>query len=156
MREFEFRLESLLRLRNQREQERMRDVARVREEIKDLEDRARELLNEEQRVRERLRNVQSAQVTIEEVQVAKTRLNAIDSRINEIVQIFEKKQSQLKEVQQKLTKASQDRAVLENLKDRKWEEYQEEYNKEVQETLDEISRMQYFIEKHRGGENNTS
>lgn len=145
---FNFKLERVLQVKKYKEDELKTQLADLR----------REYLQEEAILWTLEENLQEQFVLLIEKQRNLTRaITQIQWSYNYIIKLYRDIESQkkkleelaekIKELTQKLLGASQEKQVLENLKQRKWTQFKLEVEKQEQEFMDEVGITRYGRQK---------
>ncbi len=144
---FEFRYQRVLDVRNleeDREKARFAEVQhryhQEKEELQSLKQELRELLERESTTRQ---GRQKAGSIIQMRRYAKL----LENKIEEQKQTVEEWEEKLEEQRQELIEATQERRVMETLRENDFEKYREEVQKEAQKAADEVATQQYHREE---------
>lgn len=145
MKKFNFRLQKLLDIRKAREREIQNNLAELvnlqnieRMKQREFEKRIaseRELLSRKMREK----RIEYKEVMIYErfVDISGKAINLAQRKINDM-------EPGIQIVREKLAEASKERKVVEKLKDRKWEEYKYELNREETKENDDMNQKLYL------------
>lgn len=143
MHKFAFRLESVLNLKAQMEDNAKNNLARATKELENHKDYLEELKNENDASINSLTEEVDVGVPVYRVRLYNNYLSLMKEKIvnqKENVNIAEHNVDTNREV---LIKAMQERKVLEKLKDKKFDEYVKEQNKAEQLGIDELNSFKF-------------
>ena len=138
--QYDFRFETLLKLRRQHEDERKRAVAARIREIHTLEERQRVLL---QRIADQAadtrRALMSGTVDVDDLRLGRHWTVRLRRGVLETEAAINGQKALLAQERQRLADAAKNRKVLEQLKERRLAEYRAQEERREQKDLDEIS-----------------
>ncbi len=138
--QYDFRFETLLKLRRQHEDERKRAVAARIREIHTLEERQRLLL---QRIADQAadtrRALLSGTVDVDDLRLGRHWTVRLRRGVLETEAAINGQKALLAQERQRLADAAKNRKVLEQLKERRLAEFRAEQERREQKDLDEIS-----------------
>lgn len=143
MHKFAFRLESVLKLKVQMEDNAKNNLARATKELEDQKAYMEELKNINNASMNSLNNEVDEGIPVYRVRLYNNYLSLMKEKIvnqKENVNIAENNVDTNREY---LIKAMQERKVLEKLKDKKFEEYVKEQNKAEQLGIDELNSFKF-------------
>ncbi len=151
MKKFSFRLQKLLDIRERKEREIQYELSRVmavqNRERQKQEDLRSGIEAEQRRFSEKLRQgkftAREAMMFEKYVDVS---LRAIDTAQKKI----EAMEPGIREIRQRLVEASKQKKVVERLKERKFEEYTYETNREIAKENDDINQKLFNRSEERG------
>jgi flagellar FliJ protein len=148
VKKFRFRLEALLKLREQREKERQRELADAVRKTNEQRARLDAIANHTQQTQEYKRSLQSGSLAVHQLQLSARFLGrlmreALGTR--ELLQALNKAEAVRREA---LLAAARDKKIYENLKQRRQTEHYLEAQRLDQKEADEIGLSTYRI-KHR-------
>ena len=138
MKEFEFNLAKVLKVRNIREEMAHIDYLQARQHFERIEDEIDGLITDQRRVYKHLRDKES----LDPGQALQARrwLQHNRSEIESLQEDLSRQQEIVEEKREKLKKRSQRRQALEKLKENKAEEYYRDMQKETQKRIDDIAQ----------------
>lgn len=137
---YEFRYETLLRLRRQREDERKRVVAARLREIRTLEDRRATLENRIREQTEQVRDaLRSSTLNLDDLKLSRHWVIRLRRGVLETDEAIKTHRAVLSKERQHLAEAAKDKKVLERLKERRLAEYMAEMDRREQLELDEMN-----------------
>lgn len=142
MKKFEFKLQKLLDLREMQEEQVKNELAKLvsiqnQERVKQQEFNQRIHENYEQlsrKMREGDFSYQDAMRCERFVDVARRAIKNSQDAIEQM-------EPEVQKVRERLIEASRERKMVEKLKERKWEEYLYEYNKEMAKEIDDMNQQ---------------
>jgi flagellar FliJ protein len=145
MRRFQFKLQTLLELRIAREKEIQNELSRLiniqnLERIKQ-EDYRRRIASEHEKFNQKIKDGEYS------YSVALMFERFVDFANRVIVNAqkrIESMEPEIQSVREKLLEASRERKVIEKLKEKRWEEYLYELNRETQKENDDINQKIYL------------
>jgi flagellar FliJ protein len=142
---FHFNLERLKKLRERLEE----DAKRIFLEATAERIKAEEALVEiNERIKEENRNylkqISQNLISIQEIQQWRAYLESLEKERIRLGEIYREKLAIEEEKRQKYLEARKERVILEKLKERKFEEYKIEYQREENRNLDEIGIQMYY------------
>ncbi|MBM7559653.1 flagellar export protein FliJ [Marinitoga litoralis] len=142
---FHFNLERLKNLRERLEE----DAKRIFLEATAERIKAEEALVEiNERIKEENRNylkqISQNLISIQEIQQWRAYLESLEKERIRLGEIYREKLAIEEEKRQKYLEARKERVILEKLKERKFEEYKIEYQREENRNLDEIGIQMYY------------
>ena len=146
---FRFRLESLLKFRQNEEEEARLELVRVRNEIARLEDELEKLENliresEEKRLEALSSGATGSVIRTWDEYIQKLRFEKV-----KLLGEIEKKREEEREKLEVYLERRRDRMALEKLKERKFQEYMEELNRQERKFLDEVAEKKYWRSKFK-------
>lgn len=137
---YEFRFETLLRLRQQREDERKRVVAARLREIQSLEERRAMLEDRIQQQTEQVRDaLRSSTLNLEDLKLSRHWMVRLRRGVMETNSALKTMCAILAKERQQLAEAAKDKKVLARLKERRLAEYLAEVDRREQLELDEMN-----------------
>ncbi len=147
MKEFDFNLAKVLKVRSIREEMARLDYLQARQQADKLEDEVEGLITSQKRVYNHLRE----QGNIDPAQALRARkfLQHNRSEIESLQKELTRQQEVVDEKQEKLKERARRRQALEKLKENKAEEYYREMQKETQKRIDDIA--QHRLEEDADG-----
>jgi flagellar FliJ protein len=145
---FHFNLERLKNLRERLEEDAKRifleataerikaenDLVEINKKIKDENDRY-------------LYEISNNLINIQEIQQWRTYLESLEKERIRLGEVYRQKVAVEEEKRQKYLEARKERLILEKLKERKFEEYKIEYQREENRNLDEIGIQMFYRKK---------
>lgn len=139
MKQFRFRLQPLLRLRKQQEDQKKRVVGALLTQIHDLQRQALELAEAIKTEGEKLKQ-QYLQGNVDLNWVSHYRgfVTSVQRAITERIQTVTKIQNNLHQARRELTEAAKQTKILEKLKERQQKQYEREWQRKENRQLDEI------------------
>ena len=138
MKEFEFNLAKVLKVRNIREEMAHIDYLQARQHFERIEDEIDGLITDQRRVYKHLRDKESLDPG--HALQARRWLQHNRSEIESLQEDLSRQQEIVEEKREKLKKRSQRRQALEKLKENKAEEYYRDMQKETQKRIDDIAQ----------------
>ena len=155
MKKFKFRLENLLRLRRQEEDQKKQVVGLLMSEIQEQQRQALEMAAAIQKEGQKLKQqYQERVVNLDWVGHYRIYVMHLQQAINERIKKVSEIQEKLKLARQELVQAAQQTRILEKLKERRQERYDRLYQRRETEHQDEISTSAYVREIRIGKQNN--
>lgn len=145
MRKFQFRLESLRRLRAAREEERKRAFAEAAKVYREELEKLQELKMKERRARDELAVRLASGSTREEILVLRDFLEGTAVSIKCQQERVKEARVRMEEERRLLVEASRERKVVDKLHERALERYRYEAAREEQGFLDEVAGVQFVI-----------
>ncbi|HOP30557.1 MAG TPA: flagellar export protein FliJ [Spirochaetota bacterium] len=144
MKKFQFRLQKLLDIREARENEIKNELMKVLAQQNKERVFQDELRNKIQYYESRHREMQKKGVCRPEDALAVLRFADVSRRaINEAELRIEKLEPEARKIRERLIIASRDKKIVEKLKERKFEEYNYELNKEIAKENDDMNQKIY-------------
>jgi len=154
MKKFKFRLENLLRLRRQEEDQRKQEVGLLMSAIQKQQQQALEMAAAIQQEGQRLKqHYMDGTVDLDWVGHYRLYVMHLQQAINERIKTVGAIQDKLKLARQELVKASQQTRILEKLKERRKERYDRESQRMATQQQDEISNSVFVREILREKQN---
>ncbi len=146
---FNFRLETLLRIRK-----RMEEAAEMEFASLALKrDRAEKALHREQsRLEEARRDMEKHMergILSDEFQLKWLQISHLEQRCKELASELEKAELDLMEGRSELTRRHTDRELVENLKERDLKRYLQEVDRQLQKELDDLASLRHNRSKNR-------
>lgn len=142
--QFEFRLETLLRLREQAEKTKQRTVARRLAAISEAQRRLDDAAERERAERERLRTASGpGTMSVDEVMASRAWIGRLQRERWAIGGQIAAHERQLTTERAALAEAAKQRKILEKLRERKLAEYRLRVNRAEDRFLDEIAAGQF-------------
>ncbi|SHF07092.1 flagellar FliJ protein [Marinitoga hydrogenitolerans DSM 16785] len=145
---FHFNLERLKNLRERLEEEAKRifleaTAERIKSE-QDLVDINNKIKLENENF---IKQISNNLITIQEIQQWRSYLESLEKERIRLGEIYREKVAIEEEKRQKYLEARKERIILEKLKERKFEEYKIEYQREENRNLDEIGIQMFYRKK---------
>lgn len=142
MKKFEFKLQRLLDLREMREEQVKNELAKLvsiqnRERIKQQEFNQRIQENYAQLSRK----MREGKFSYREAMMCERFVDVARRAIQKSQDAIEQMEPEVQKVRERLIEASRERKVVEKLKERKWEEYLYEYNREMAKEIDDMNQQ---------------
>lgn len=141
---FQFRYQRVLDIREMQEDQEKSEFARLqqrvieeRDKLEDLKQQLSEMLEQARRSREGEGNIQDF-IQVQEYS------RMLKEQIAEQQDVLEEWEEKLEEQREQLVEASQERQVMENLKERDYEEFQEERRRQEQNLNNELATRQHY------------
>lgn len=149
MKQFKFRLESLLKLRQQAEDEKKRAVGALLAEIHEQQRQALEMDTQLQKEGDLLKE-QHLQGTIDLDWVGHYRsyVTHVQEAINQRIANVMKVQGKLSHARNELAQASKEKKILEKLKEKKQQRFQKQLQRQDVRATDEIAAQLYLRTSH--------
>ncbi|HAV43547.1 TPA: flagellar export protein FliJ [bacterium] len=142
---FKFKLERVFEVRKHKEELLKNELAAVRRDYTHEESIFRELIMEHREHLDQIRKRQtSPDISCEEMLWYYAYLKHLNNRIERQNVRLQELRRKIEEVKERLIKASQERRVLERLRERRLEEFKLEQEKIEQAFLDEIALSMYL------------
>ena len=138
MKRFEFRLEPVLRLRDQTEKTRQREFAQAVQEVRRCEGDIRHTLGEIEDSREGLRQAEMREIDPWQLVFHKRYLNHLEKQLHGLRGELQALARKAEAKRLELVKASKEKKSLEKLKGKQRGEYEYEAAREEQKMFDEI------------------
>jgi len=145
MKQFRFRLQPLLKLRKQQEDQKKRVVAAMLTQIHDLQRQALELA-EAIKTEGKILKQQYVQGNVDLNWVSHYRgyVTSVQRAIAERIQTVTKIQNNLHQARRQLAEAAKQTKILEKLKERKQKQYEREWQRKENRQLDEIASRAFI------------
>ncbi|MDI6870350.1 MAG: flagellar export protein FliJ [Bacillota bacterium] len=143
MKRFVFSLQTVLELKRRREEALLEELAKRTRAAAAAEERLKELRAERRRAQGELRQLLRGRLEVERVRSAQDYLAGLDERIERQRVEVRRRNEEVKACRQQVVAASQERKAFEKLRERQWEAYQKEYQRQEQVFLDEIATQEY-------------
>jgi len=139
MARFYFRLENVLKLREKIEQNKLLEFSRKRRRLLELE---KELESQAGKLSDFIKNNSIADgiFTVSELVAMENYMYRIRLKINELKEHIKKKEQETAAALQQLIEAKKSKKVMENLKNRQWERFIFNLNKQEEIELDEVNQ----------------
>ena len=143
MKRFRFRLETVLKMRRQREHEQQRRVAEVVRVCEQCEDRLRELAAAKESCAASLRDLtQPGQLDMLRVAALRFHSSQLDFQRAALHEKLGLVHAELDRRRRDLAEASKNRQVMEKLRERQADEHRRDFEKSEQAVLDEVATVQ--------------
>ncbi|GAB6137654.1 flagellar export protein FliJ [Halanaerobaculum tunisiense] len=139
MKEFEFRLQSLLDLREQEEQALEKELFELKSSYNEVKEELAEVQTDKQKWHQKLNEASQQGITAQQLERYRNYITYLEGEIEELALQLEYWQEQVADCQQRLLEKVKQRKVLSKLKERQYESYQEEYLQQRQKLDDEIA-----------------
>ncbi len=144
---FRFSLESILRLRQNEEEEARLELVRIRNEIADLESKLKDLERTIESEEEKKLRALSNGATGSEIRAWNEYIEKLRMEKETLLMEIEKKREEEKEKLAIYLEKRKERMALEKLKEKKYREYLEELNRQERKFLDEVAEKNYWRSK---------
>lgn len=145
MKKFQFKLQRLLEIRRDREEEQKIVLAKASGEYQKEVMRKQGVLDNVENFRKELK--QTAHMSLSQLQAYDLLLQKSDAAIVEIDKEIERRKRVMEKEMEIYVKMKQDRRAVELLKEKAYKQYQEDANKEEIAVLDEIGRNSFLNNK---------
>ncbi len=149
MKRFNFRLKKVLKHREIVENLKKEKLGKAKSELKRERDLLRKMEDQRRRTREELKERRSVQISLPEALLYEAYLERVDEEVNQQVTKAAQLSQKVQKTREDLLQASQEKKVVEKLKERREEEYTNELRRFEQGMSDEASINQ-FNRKLRG------
>lgn len=145
MKEYQFRLQKVLdtcRLREELIEVKLAELERLaesqRERLKSIEEEERALLSERRAMREK-----NGSIALEEEMFYENCLEALRLRIERMKMYLRQIEEQIRQTREELVAAAMERKVMEKLREKDYENFRIEVERNNQKALDEIAVQRY-------------
>ncbi|MGL4343734.1 MAG: flagellar export protein FliJ [Cellulosilyticaceae bacterium] len=150
-----FKLQSVLKLREQAEEAEKRELGRLRMQEAQLHKQQEVLLRQMAELRQHYEASVSGAIHIREIESIRQYLKVLEMKKKTLEEELIKMASQISQQQQRLHDAMKDRKMMDKLKEMKYEQYLEEEKQKEQLLTDELVSYKYStIERSESSENN--
>ena len=149
MKKFQFKLETLLSVREREEKVAQRELAIVHQELERIIGAVEVLYSEREVVEKTLKEKQQRSITIDSVIEYVEYLQLMYERIASMEDEKLRMQNVVESKRKVVMLAMQRKKALENLKERKLSQWEEEYRKMEKTFLDEVATVRY-VQNKRG------
>ena len=137
---FSFRLQFLLDLKKRMEDQEKQTLAKLqREKMRILEEKRKTQLELEKTLGE----FYSAPLTKDRMSWFVSYIRGLKEEISRLEEEIRKKEKEIEEQREKLVKISKERRLLERLREKRYQEWLEEFNRELQKVLDEQAIIRF-------------
>lgn len=143
MPKFEFRLNSVLKLKTQMEDNAKNNLAIAAKELIEQEDFLRELKNARNESMDSLNSETNRGISVYKVRNYNDYFSAMKSKIANQKENVNKAQKNVDINRENLVKAMQERKILEKLKEKKYQEYLKDQGKAEQLLIDELNSFKF-------------
>jgi len=142
MKKFNFKLQRLLDLREMKEEQVKNELAKL-VAIQNIE------RSKQQEFREKIREnyihlsnrMRQGNFSYKEAMMCERYVDVAHRAIEKSQDIIEQMEPEIQKVRERLIEASRERKVVEKLKERKWEDYLYEYNREMAKEIDDMNQQ---------------
>jgi flagellar FliJ protein len=145
---FRFSLEKLLRVKEQRERLAEAHVAQARREVQTCQERLARLDEALVGVSLRLQQSLGNAVQAETLTALFAQASRLERAIRAAEALLQKAETALREAIQERTRLSTEVEALDTLREQRWDEYRQEYERSEQERLDELG-MRAWMKNRR-------
>lgn len=125
---FHFSLEKILKLRESLENSRATELERSRQALDKEENTLSDMQNEKER-HLKSKNRKNSRINLLDLSISEGYLETLNNGLDEQSKQVEKSRDKMNDDREKLTQASRDKKVMENLKDKRWQGYKRDLNK---------------------------
>jgi len=125
---FHFSLEKILKLRESLENSRATELERSRQALDKEENTFSDMQNEKER-HLKSKNRKNSRINLLDLSISEGYLETLNNGLDEQSKQVEKSRDKMNDDREKLTQASRDKKVMENLKDKRWQGYKRDLNK---------------------------
>ena len=151
MKKFRFRLQTLLKLRKQQEDQKKRAVALLLSQINDLQQQALIMAADLKKEGENLRKIfQSGSIDLNRIAHYHRYVHNIQQAINQRIQNVSQVQPQLTLARSELTEAAKQTKILEKLKQKQKQKYETELARKERIQQDEIPTFAFLRSEKLG------
>lgn len=140
-----FKLQSVLKLRQQVEDTQKRELGRLRQKEAELKQRQEQLWTKKEYMMRSYELALRDTIHVNELQVINHYVSALEVQIKGVNQEVNEIQEKIKQQQKMLQEAMKDRKIMENLKEIKLQEYYEEVKQKEQLLADELVSYKYSV-----------
>ncbi|MFH1860545.1 MAG: flagellar export protein FliJ [bacterium] len=147
MARFNFKFQHILNIKKHKENLLQEELSQLKRSFQHeesvlwgIEDKTRECLL-------KIKELQTGMISIQKIMDYHNFLSGLNKDIAAQKNRLESLSTEINDAISKLVHASQERKVFEKLRERKWDEFQSEVNKEEQEFMDEIASIGYERKK---------
>lgn len=144
MKQFNFKMQTLLRLRKMKEDAALREVSLVQEELNKLFELLKLLNIESTALEEELRDKQKGSIPIHEFHNHFLYIQSIKIKMLEQQDAILHTQNLLEKKRQNVEIAMQNKKVIEKLKDKQYDRWQEDLKKLEVKLLDELATIRHI------------
>lgn len=148
MKKFKFNLTALLKIRKRYEDRVQQELADQQRRVEEEKLTLHRMMESRDRTDEKIRTITKEEIDVALEKAYNDYLQALQKRIHESKEQLSLLKEELDRRRQILIKAQQDVAVLEKLKDNRFEIYKNELSKEEQAFLDEVALSQRRVQNN--------
>ncbi len=146
MARFKFRLEKVLEVRRRKEEEKEKELASLKKELRREEEFLEKLRKETSLIAERIgafQKVDDESLNLEELRREYDYLEVLRNKITRHLNTVEKLMIKIEEKRKELIEASKERKIMEKLKDKQYRKFRSEEERKERKVLDEIGTLNY-------------
>lgn len=137
MKKFQYKFQKILEYKGKIEKIQIREFSKVKKEYEEEKEKLNEFIEYKNRI-SKDRDKLIEHTTIEDLKLFSSYINIINRRINRQKSVVNNKQKEFNKAQIKLVNATQERKIMEKIKDRDYDEYLYLVKKEEERHNDQI------------------
>lgn len=141
---FEYRLQTKLDLTVKQEEAARMELARCQREYRLQAAQLNRLYQKQSSVYERMRGSQRQVVELSQVVLLKNYLQVIKDNIRQQAEKVARAQVEVDRAHEELLGVMVERKTLQKLREKKWHEYIQEFNRQEQKAIDEVAMTTYW------------
>ncbi len=148
---FEFRYQRVLDVRNIEEQVELGEFGKIQKKVSSEQKKLDSLNDEIQKNLQKSRQIFDGRINRQYFLQQQSYLNFLEKSFLQQKNIVKKWRQKLQKQRQRLIEASQRKKVLEKLKEKKLQQFQEKLQLEEQKIVNEVGTRSFFRHQHREG-----
>ena len=140
---FKYQFETILNLKIRMEDMKKGELKLALEKLQKEKEKLTNLNNEKETQYKVFKEKQEEKFTAEDLRAFNNYINALNKKIDEQATMVLKEEKKVSKVREELVKVSKEKKMFEKLKEKKYEEYMQEYYAAEQQVVDNIVSFKY-------------
>ena len=140
---FKYQFETILNLKIRMEDMKKSELKVAINKLDAEKDKLDKLNKEKEEQYNMLKDKQKGKFTVEDLKMFNNYINSLDKKINKQKIVVQKEEDNVKKIRDELIKVSKEKRMFEKLREKKLEEYMQEYYIKEQQVVDNIVNFKY-------------
>ena len=143
MAKFRYRMQNILDIKNQMEEQSKLEFAQARMILNEEEENLKKLNTRKKSYENEMRKLLSENLKVRKIMETKDSINRMDDMIQEQILKVRFAEKKLEEARQKMTELMQERKTHENLKEKAFDEFMKELNADESKEIDQLTSYRF-------------
>ena len=143
MAKFRYRMQNILDIKNQMEEQSKLEFAQARMILNEEEENLKKLNTRKKSYENEMRKLLSENLKVRKIMETKDSINRMDDMIQEQILKVRFAEKKLEEARQKMTELMQERKTHENLKEKAFDEFVKELNADESKEIDQLTSYRF-------------
>ena len=139
MQKFNFKLEKVLSYKEQQEEMFQQELAQIKVKLKEANDELNRLLHNKEELQIKIKEQEKGKIDLQKAINYRDYIEVLKVKIKEQEEVVSEIEAILEECRQKLLEKKKECEMLKKLKERKFTEYQTEFFRKEQKSIDELA-----------------